>query len=139
MRKRSSIPALFILVLSLPFYAPANADQLHNFTLPDDGPRYESPGKGPDGSLFTDGIAALGQERYQDAEQLFDSLVKNFPTSPLVEASRAFLADLIAKGGTDHQRRQAIEAYRDLIRADRSSANAPRARWRIGDLYAQGG
>jgi TolA-binding protein len=139
MRKRSSISALIILVLSLPLYAPANADQLHNFTLPDDGPRYESPEKGPDGSLFTDGIAALGQERYQDAEQIFDSLVKNFPTSPLVEASRAFLADLIAKGGTDHQRRQAIDAYRALIRADRFSANAPRARWRIGDLYAQGG
>jgi hypothetical protein len=81
MRKSFSISALIILVLSLPFYAPANADQLHNFTLPDDGPRYETPGKGPDGSLFTDGIAALRQERDQDAEQMFDTLVKNFPMS----------------------------------------------------------
>ena len=138
MRKRSSISALIILALFSHLSEPANADQLHSFTLPDDGPRYESPVKGPDGSLFTEGIAALGQERYQDAEQMFDTLVKNFPTSPLVEPSQAFLADLIAKGGTDHQRRQAIEAYRALIRADRSSVNASRARWRIGDLYAQG-
>jgi len=138
MRKRSSISALIILVLSSHILELAKADQLHSFTLPDDGPRYESPVKGPDGSLFTDGIAALEQERYHDAEQMFDTLVKHFPTSPLGEASRSFLADLIAKGGTDHQRRQAIEAYRALIRADPSSANASRARWRIGDLYAQG-
>lgn len=138
MRKRSSISSFIILVLFSHISEPAFADQLHSFTLPDDGPRYESPVKGPDGSLFTDGIAAFEQERYHDAEQAFDTLVKNFPTSPLVEASRAFLADLIAKGGTDHQRRQAIDAYRALIRADRSSANASRARWRIGDLYAQG-
>lgn len=137
MRKRSSIVALLIVVLSLLVSKPANADQLHSFVLPDDGPRYQAPIKGPDGSLFTDGITAFGQERYQDAEQAFDSLIKNFPTSPLVQASRAFLADLIAKGGTDHQRRQAIEAYRALIRDDPSSSNASRARWRIGDLYAQ--
>jgi TolA-binding protein len=138
MRKRLSISALILLVLSSSIFEPATANQLHSFTLPDDGPRYESPVTGPDGSLFTDGIAALEQERYHDAEQAFDTLVKNFPTSRLVEASRAFLADLIAKGGTDHQRRQAIETYRALIRADHSSANASRARWRIGDLYAQG-
>ena len=137
MQKRLSISALLILVLSSSISEPVNADQLHGFILPDDGPRYEVPQKGPDVSLFTDGVTAFGQERYQNAEQAFDTLIKSFPTSPLVMASRAFLAELIAKGGTDHQRRQAIEAYRALIRDDPSSSNASRARWRMGDLYAQ--
>ena len=137
MRKTSSIAASLILVLFVAIAEPTNADQLHSFTLPDDGPRYQTPINGPDGSLFTDGLTACRAERYQDAEQLFDRLIKTFPTSVFVSASRAFLADLLAKGGTDHQRRQAIEAYRALIRDDPSSSNASRARWRMGDLYAQ--
>jgi TolA-binding protein len=138
MRKRLPISAIAVLILSSHLSAPAYADQVHSFSLPDDGPRYESPLTGPDGARFSEGITALAQERDQDADQAFTSLVNEYPTSPLKGASLAFVADLIAKRGTDHQRRQAIEAYRALIREDPSSANASRARWRIGDLYAQG-
>lgn len=125
-------------MLSAQISDPAHADRLHSFTLPDDGPRYEAPVKGSDGALFTEGITAFAQERYQDAEQAFNTLVNNYPTSPLRGASRAYAADLIAKGDTDRHRRQAIEGYRALIREESPSANASRARWRIGDLYAQG-
>jgi TolA-binding protein len=138
MRKRLRISAIAVLILSSQFSAPASADQLHGFSLPDDGPRYEMPLTGPDGARFSEGVTALAQERDQDANQAFTSLVNDYPASPLKGAALAFVADLIAKRGTDHQRRQAIEAYRALIRQDSSSANASRARWRIGDLYAQG-
>jgi TolA-binding protein len=138
MRKRLPITAFALLILSSQLSAPACADQLHSFSLPDDGPRYEMPLTGPDGARFSEGVTAFAQERDQDADQAFTSLVSEYPASPLKGASLAFMADLIAKRGTDHQRRQAIDAYRALIRADPSSANALRARWRIGDLYAQG-
>lgn len=138
MRKRLSISAIAVLILSSQLSAPVCADQLHGFSLPDDGPRYETPLTGPDGARFSEGISAFAQERYPDAEQAFSSLLNDYPTSPLKSAALAFVADVIAKRGTDHQRRQAIEAYRALIREEPSSANASRARWRIGDLYAQG-
>jgi TolA-binding protein len=138
MHKRVPISAIVVLILSSQLSAPACADQLHSFSLPDDGPRYVRPLTGPDGARLSEGITAFAQERYEDAEHAFISLVNDYPTSPLKGASLAFVADLIAKRGTDHQRRQAIEAYRALIREDPSSANASRARWRIGDLYAQG-
>ena len=138
MRKRLPISAIAVLILSAHLSAPACADQLHGFPLPDDGPRYDAPPTGPDGARFSEGITAFAQERYQDAEQAFTGLMTDYPTSPLKGASLAFMAELIAKRGTDHQRRQAIETYRALIRENPSSANAARARWRIGDLYAQG-
>jgi TolA-binding protein len=138
MQKRPSISALLTLILFAHLSEPAKADQLHRITLPDDGPRYEGSLKGADGDLFTRGMTALGQERYPDAEQAFNTLLTNFPSSPLTDASLAFLAEIFAKGGTDQQRRLAIDAYRTLIREGPSSVNASRARWRIGDLYAQG-
>lgn len=138
MRKSLPISGIAVLILSSQLSAPASADQLHSFSLPDDGPRYETPLTGPDGARFAEGITAFEQERDQDAERTFTSLVNDYPASPLKAPSLAFMADLIAKRGTDHQRRQAIEAYRALIREVPSSPNASRARWRIGDLYAQG-
>jgi TolA-binding protein len=138
MRKRPSISVLLLLLLSAPISEPAHAEQVHGFTLPDDGPRYETPVKGPDGTLFTQGLTAFQNGRPHEAERAFTTLSQKFPDSPLVSAVRAFVADLGAKDGSDHDRRQAIEAYRALIRDDPSSANALRARWRIGDLYVQG-
>ena len=138
MRRKLPIYAIAVLILSAHFSAPACADQLHSFSLPDEGPRYEAALSGPDGARFTEGITAFEQERYQDADQAFNNVVHDYPGSPLKAAALAFIADLIAKKGTDHHRRQAIEAYRALIREFPSSTNALRGRWRIGDLYAQG-
>jgi TolA-binding protein len=130
--------ACLVLVPLFFMSAQVQADELHGFILPDDGPRYTNVPDGPDKTLFLEGVTATQQERYREAEHTFTALLKNYPSSPLIMASRAFLADLIAKKGTDRHRRLAIEAYSVLIRDDPSSSNTARARWRMGDLYAQG-
>jgi tetratricopeptide (TPR) repeat protein len=109
------------------------------FDLPDDGPRYDKPVKGPWASIFLKGVRAYQQHDFTNAEAGFRELLKQFPASPVTGASRAFLADILAAGRTDAHRHQAIEAYRALIRDNPASPNAARARWRIGDLYAEAG
>lgn len=138
MRQGPFISACLALVLATGHSAPARSDELHGFILPDEGPRAVHVPEGPDKTLFLQALTVNKQARYSDAEQLFTALLKSHPSSPLAMPARAYLADLMAKKGTDQDRRAAIEAYRALMKDDPTSSNTARARWRMGDLYALG-
>jgi len=104
--------------------------------LPDDGPRYEQPVKGPGATMFQTGLAAYAAKHNGEAGAAFFTVVEKHPRSPLADAARAFLAELqITAVPTPQTRQLAIDAYRRLIRDFPGSLNAARAYWRIGDIY----
>ncbi|MGH7233783.1 MAG: tetratricopeptide repeat protein, partial [Nitrospiraceae bacterium] len=108
--------------------------------LPDDGPRYDLEASGPGATLFQQGVTAYAKGEHAAADMFFREFTRRFPQSLLVPSAFAFLAELILVDPADTQQRlAAIESYRTLLRQFPTSANASRARWRIGDLYAEHG
>ncbi|HJU06179.1 MAG TPA: tetratricopeptide repeat protein, partial [Nitrospiraceae bacterium] len=108
--------------------------------LPDDGPRYTVSASDPGMALFQRGVTAYNQRNPAAADTVFHEFIRTFPQSPLVEAASAFLAELLLTDPQDVQQRlAAIDAYRAVVRRFPGSANATRAAWRIGDLYAEHG
>jgi tetratricopeptide (TPR) repeat protein len=110
--------------------------------MPDDGPRYDRPLRGPDGLLLEEIAAAYRCQNLVTAEVALRKLAQHHAQSPLIPAALAFVAELKIAGQRDtperrshHSQMEAIEAYRLLIRDFPESPNAARARWRIGDLY----
>ncbi|WP_447977081.1 tetratricopeptide repeat protein [Candidatus Nitrospira bockiana] len=105
--------------------------------LPDAGPRYERPIQGPGAEPFTEGLLAYREHNLAVAQTRFQAVVAHHPADPLAAPARAFLAEIIALGGSDQHRREAIDRYRAIVRDERNTPDAGRARWRIGDLFAE--
>ncbi len=108
--------------------------------LPDDGPRYSRPVAGAGGEAFEQSVRAYEQGDAAAAESAFDQFARRFPASELLPAVRAFQAELLLRQSrADRSVQQAIELYRTLLRDTANSPNGARARWRLGDLYAEQG
>jgi|CXWL01.1.fsa_nt_gi tetratricopeptide (TPR) repeat protein len=104
--------------------------------LPDEGPRVELPLQGEGALLVEVAISAYRQGNVTAAETQFTRLIQQFPNSPLVSVSRAFLAEIrVIKDPTAESRFKAIDDYRGLLSKSNDKPNVLRAKWRIGDLY----
>jgi TolA-binding protein len=110
------------------------------FDLPPDGPLQEGALEGLGGLLFQQGYEAYVHQQMGEAASAFRRQLKDFPDDPSAPASRAFLAEATYRVQASPQYRlQAIDTYQTLVREFPRSANASRARWRIGDLYMEQG
>jgi TolA-binding protein len=108
--------------------------------LPDDGPRYERTVEGPESAQFLEAVEAVARKQYAVARAGFDALARLDSARGLTPSLKAFLAELtLLENPTDHGRREAIAQYRSIIGAYPKNANAFRAFWRVGDLYAEMG
>ncbi|HSL01976.1 MAG TPA: tetratricopeptide repeat protein [Nitrospiraceae bacterium] len=108
--------------------------------LPDDGPRYDRSVEGPGALQFQEAVKAFTNGQYPVARAGFAALATLDSTSELIPPLKAFLAELILlEDPTDHGRREAITQYRSISGSYPKNANAFRALWRIGDLYAEMG
>jgi TolA-binding protein len=108
--------------------------------LPDDGPRSEGNPQGVDGLAWQEGQAAYAKGAWTDARRSFETVVKQYPTSPLVPSAQAFLIELALRDDASSRgRSDAIHAYKALVRNHPQSQNARRAAWRIADLYLEQG
>lgn len=108
--------------------------------LPDDGPRYARTVEGPESAQFLEAVEALARKQYNVARAGFDALARLDSARGLIPPLKAFLAELtLLDNPTDHGRREAIAQYRSIIGAYPKNANAFRAFWRVGDLYAEMG
>ena len=109
-------------------------------TLPDEGPRYERTMEEPESVRFQGAVEAFTNKQYGDARAGFELLAALDSTRELIPALKAFLAELtLLENPTDHGRREAITQYRSIIGSYPKNANAFRAFWRVGDLYAEMG
>ena len=108
--------------------------------LPDDGPRGEGQPQGIDGLAWQEGHAAYAKGRWADARRSFETIVKQYPNSPLLPSAQAFLIELALRDNrTSQGRTDAVHAYKALLRTHPQSQNARRAAWRIADLYLEQG
>jgi len=108
--------------------------------LPDDGPRYDRSVEGPGALQFHEAVKAFTRGQYPVARAGFAALATLDATSELIPPLKAFLAELtLLEDQTDHGRREAITQYRSLSGSYSKNANAYRALWRVGDLYAEMG
>jgi TolA-binding protein len=108
--------------------------------LPDDGPNYDRTVEGPGALQFQEAVKALTRGQYALARAGFSALATLNFDSALIPPLKAFLAELtLLENPTDHGRREAIAQYRSIIGSYPKNANAFRALWRVGDLYAEMG
>ena len=108
--------------------------------LPDDGPSYDRIVEGPGALQFQEAVKALTRGQYAVARAGFSALHTLDSSSALLPPLKAFLAELtVLESPTDHGRREAIAQYRSIIGSYPKNANAFRALWRVGDLYADMG
>jgi TolA-binding protein len=85
-------------------------------------------------------VKALARGQYAAARAGFDALATLGSASALIPPMKAFMAELtLLEDSTDHGRREAITQYRSISGAYPKNANAFRAFWRVGDLYAEMG
>ncbi|MGH7256817.1 MAG: tetratricopeptide repeat protein, partial [Nitrospiraceae bacterium] len=119
----------------LPATAP-EPPELIQMTLPDGGPRFDRFPNNPAWATFEKGTRAFGANDLQNAQQAFETFLREHPEHDLAGAARAFLAEIILLMPAERSRQgEAITAYRLLIRDLPGSSNAKRAGWRMGDLY----
>lgn len=105
--------------------------------LPDSGPRTEPHLAETAEPQLAHALALFDHGEWDPAGQAFRQTAENFP-GPVVPMVRAFLAEILSRKEQTTQRRlDAAQAYVELIRDFPDSANAQRARWRIGDLYRE--
>lgn len=108
--------------------------------LPDDGPTYDRTVEGPGALQFQEAVKALTRGQYAVARKGFAALAALDSASELIPPLKAFLAELtLLEDPTDHGRREALTQYRSIIGSHPNNANAFRALWRVGDLYAEMG
>ncbi|MGE3152794.1 MAG: tetratricopeptide repeat protein [Nitrospiraceae bacterium] len=104
--------------------------------LPDPGPRTEPQLTEAAELQLAHAMVFYDHAEWDAAEQHFRRTAEQFPGSVVVPMVRAFLAEISAHREQTTQRRlDVVQDYVELIRDFPGSANAQRARWRIGDLY----
>ncbi len=104
--------------------------------LPDDGPRAMPSAPEAPASAFAEAVSLAHRGHKTDAAKAFRAFLTQAPDSPLIPATRLWLADLLAEGGDFRQGIAAVETYRTFLQQDTASPDAARAIWRIGDLFA---
>lgn len=108
--------------------------------LPDDGPRLEGQSTGIDGLAWQEGQSAYRKQAWTEAQRFFVKIVTDYPESPLVPSTKAFLIELALREDSSGQGRSlGIQEYKKLLRDHPQSLNARRAEWRIADLYFEQG
>lgn len=118
---------------------PASLEKLVR-PLPDDGPRPEGQSLGIDALAWQEGRSAYKKNAWVEAQRFFGKIVKDHPESSLVPSAKAFLVELSLRDeSSGHNRPEAIQEYKKLLRDHPQSANARRAEWRIADLYFEQG
>ena len=118
---------------------PASLERLVQ-PLPDDGPRPEGHSAGIDALAWQEGQSAYKKNAWAEAQRFFGKIVKDHPESPLVPSAKAFLVEVSLRDeSSGHNRPEAIQDYKKLLRDHPQSANARRAEWRIADLYFEQG
>ncbi len=114
---------------------PASLERLLQ-PLPDDGPRPEGHSAGIDALAWQEGQSAYKKNAWVEAQRFFGKIVKDHPESPLVPSAKAFLVEVSLRDeSSGHNRPEAIQEFKKLLRDYPQSANARRAEWRIADLY----
>ncbi|MEX5214314.1 MAG: tetratricopeptide repeat protein [Nitrospiraceae bacterium] len=104
--------------------------------LPDPGPRTEPQLLEAAELQLAHAMVFYDHAEWDAAEQHFRRTAEKFPGSAVVPMVRAFLAEIAAHREQTTQRSlEVVQSYAELIRDFPGSANAQRARWRIGDLY----
>jgi tetratricopeptide (TPR) repeat protein len=118
---------------------PASLEKLVQ-PLPDDGPRPEGQSSGIDALAWQEGQSAYKKNAWVQAQRFFGKIVNDHPESSLVPSAKAFLVELsIRDESSGHNRSEAIQEYKKLLRDHPQSSNARRAEWRIADLYFEQG
>ena len=106
--------------------------------LPDPGPRPEPQLTEAAELHVAHALSFFDRGEWDAATQAFRQAAEQFSGSTVVPMVRAFLAEIVShKEQTTQRRLDAVQAYVELIRDFPDSANARRARWRIGDLYRE--
>lgn len=118
---------------------PASIERLVQ-PLPDDGPRPEGQSSGIDALAWQEGQSAYKKNAWVQAQRFFGKIVDDHPESSLVPSAKAFLVELSLRDeSSGHNRSEAIQEYKKLLRDHPQSSNARRAEWRIADLYLEQG
>ena len=108
--------------------------------LPDDGPRPEGQVSGIDGLAWQEGQSAYKKGAWGEAQRFFEKIVNDHSESSLVPSAKAFLVEVSLRDeSAEHNRSEAIQEYKKLLRDHPQSSNARRAEWRIADLYYEQG
>lgn len=108
--------------------------------LPDTGPRTEPHLTEAAQLRLAHALAFFDRGEWDAAGQAFRQVAEQFPGPAVLPMVRAFLAEIPSrKEQTAQGRLDAVQSYVALIRDFPDSANAQRARWRIGDLYREMG
>jgi TolA-binding protein len=116
------------------------ADGAIAVVLPDDGPRYDEPTDGDESKPFRDAVASFERGQYGAARAALGAFTTRYPESALGAAALAFGAEAtVLEEPTNRRRAEAVDRYRNLIRAYPKDPNASRAQWRVGDLYLEMG
>lgn len=106
--------------------------------LPDPGPRAEPHLTEAADLHLARALSFFDRGEWDAAHLAFRQAAEQFPGPTVVPMARAFLAEILVRQDRTTQRRlDAVQAYVELIRDFPESANAQRARWRIGDLYRE--
>lgn len=87
--------------------------------------------------LFEQGQAALEEEDWNDAAQAFDTLLRNYPTSPHLPEARLGLGRAYFEQGRSDTLLLAIDAFRNFITYHPSHSNVDYAQLMIGLSYAE--
>jgi TolA-binding protein len=115
-----------------------NRPTLASSDLPDSGPRTEPHLTEAAELQLAHALALFDHGEWDIAGQAFRQVAENFPGPTVVPMVRAFLAEILSRKEQTTQRHLDVaQAYVELIRDFPVSANAQRARWRIGDLYRE--
>ncbi len=118
----------------------AAPDLLSGARLPDDGPRREPSLSDDDLTALKPGLDALEREEHEAAAWAFRRAEEKSANPALVPMARAYQAEAhIRRNGSAPGRSAAVELYQSLLREFPDSANAVRAGWRLGDLFARQG
>lgn len=87
--------------------------------------------------LFEQGQAALQEEDWNDAAQAFDTLLRNYPTSPHLPEARLGLGRAYFEQGRSDTLLLAIDAFRNFLTYHPSNSNVDYAQLMIGLSYAE--
>jgi tetratricopeptide (TPR) repeat protein len=118
---------------------PASIERLVQ-PLPDDGPRPEGQSSGIDALAWQEGQSAYQKNAWVQAQRFFGKIVNDHSDSSLVPSAKAFLVELSLRDeSSGHNRSEAVQEYKKLLRDHPQSSNARRAEWRIADLYFEQG